>query len=128
MGRTGSRGGMVAAAARARVTTALVLAFLIAAPAFPGDDRQLVRPGTSPDVLIILDSSLSMNHDFTDAFDLPAYMDDFIYPQGTSANTNGSKLGVAKSVLRQVLSSTPNVNFAFSYYRNPNPRYGPESV
>jgi hypothetical protein len=69
-----------------------------------------------------------MNHDFTDSFDLPAYMDDFIYPQGTSPNTNGSKIGVAKSVLRQVLSTTAGVNFAFAYYRKPNPVFGPALV
>ena len=36
----------------------------------------------------------------------------------------GSKLGVAKSVLRQVLTNTAGVNWAFAYYRNPNQTFG----
>ena len=60
-----------------------------------------------------------MNDDFSDSYRLPAYMDDFIYPQGTVASL-GSKLAVAKSVLREVLSKSSNVNWAFSYYRNPD--------
>ncbi|MEP7132909.1 MAG: hypothetical protein ABI914_07075, partial [Acidobacteriota bacterium] len=108
-----------------RVGVAMLLLFVTASPALP-DDRQLLQAnsGSSTDVLVILDSSGSMNHEFTDTFELPAYMDDFLYPQGTAAGTNGSKIGVAKSVLRQVLSTTQNVNWGFAYYRNPNQTFG----
>jgi hypothetical protein len=104
----------------------MLLLFLTASPGAFADDRQLLQAnaGASADVLVILDSSHSMNRDFTDHFDLPAYMDDFIYPQGTAAATNGSKIGVAKSVLRQVMSTSQNVNWAFAYYRNPNQTFG----
>jgi hypothetical protein len=113
--------------ARHRVAVALALAFLNAAPAMP-DDRQLLHASTNTNVLVILDSSSSMMHDFTDNFDLPAYMDDFVYPEGTVAATNGSKFGVAKSVLRQVITETKGVNWAFASYRNPNPTFGAASV
>jgi hypothetical protein len=122
-----ARGGLVASVTRHRVAIALVLAFANAAPAIP-DDRNLLQPSPNTDVLLILDSSLSMNRDFTDSFDLPAYMDDFIYPQGTAPSTNGSKIGVAKKVLRQVLSTTKGVNWAFASYRNPNPTFGAASI
>ena len=125
--RTGFLRKLATPTARRRVGLSLVLTFLMAAPATP-DDRQLLQAAAGPDVLIILDSSLSMNHDFTDAFDLPAYMDDFLYPQGTSTGTSGSKIGAAKSVLREVLSTTAGVNFAFAYYRNPNPTFGAAQV
>ena len=39
-------------------------------------------------MLLILDSSHSMNNDFSDVYRLPAFMDDFIYPEGT-VNTVG---------------------------------------
>ena len=61
--------------------------------------------------------------DFTDHFDLPAYMDDFIYPEGTST-AQGSKFGVAKSVLRQVITESSGVNWGFASYQNPNPTFG----
>ena len=114
-----------ALARRHRVGVAMLLLFVTASPALP-DDRQLLQAnsGSATDVLVILDSSGSMNREFTDDFELPAYMDDFLYPQGTALGTNGSKIGVAKSVLRQVLSTTLNVNWAFAYYRNPNQTFG----
>ena len=117
--------GISAFVRRHRVAVTMLLLFVSATPARP-DDRQLLQTnaGASADVFVILDSSHSMNRDFTDAFDLPAYMDDFLYPQGTAAGTDGSKLGVAKSVLRQVLTQSQNVNWGFAYYRNPNQTFG----
>jgi hypothetical protein len=116
--------GLVGFAARHRAAAACVMLFLMASPARP-DDRQLLQAnsGANTNVLLILDSSTSMNNDFSDVYRLPAFMDDFIYPQGT-VNTAGSKIGVAKSVLRQVLTNTAGVNWAFSYYRNPNQTFG----
>ena len=104
------------------------MAFLIASPARP-DDRQLLQrnSGANTDVLVILDSSASMMRDVTDHFDLPAYMDDFVYPQGTAAN-NGSKFGIAKSALREVMTTASGVNWAFASYRNPNPTFGAASI
>ena len=64
-----------------------------------------------------------MDDEFSDTFRLPAYMDDFLYPQGTFT-VEGSKIGVAKSVLRQVMTNAVGVNWAFSYYRNPNQTFG----
>jgi Neisseria PilC beta-propeller domain len=117
-------GGIVGFVARHRAAATFLLLFLMAAPARP-DDRQLLQAnsGANTNVLLILDSSTSMNNDFSDVYRLPAFMDDFIYPQGT-VNTVGSKLGVAKSVLRQVLTNTAGVNWAFSYYRNPQQTFG----
>ena len=71
----------------------------------------------------MLDPSYAMANEFSDTYRLPACMDDFIYPEGTVA-TNGSKFAVAKSVLRQVLTTTSGVNWAFSYYRNPDQTFG----
>src|SRR5688572_10517194 len=111
--------------ARRRVGISIVLATLIASPAARGDDRQLLQDdsGAATDVLLILDSSLSMSSDFTNRFRLPAYMDDFIYPEGTT-DSNGSKLGIAKAVLRQVMTNAGGVNWSFAYYRNPNQTMG----
>ena len=111
--------------ARRRVAIALGLVTLLASPVARGDDRQLLQDdsGAATDVLVILDSSLSMSSDFTNRFRLPAYMDDFIYPEGTT-DSNGSKLGIAKSVLRQVMTNAGGVNWAFAYYRNPNQTVG----
>ena len=116
--------GLIGRAARHRVALVLLMVFLLAAPA-SSDDRNLLQTnvGANTDILIILDSSGSMNHEFTDTFMLPAYMDDFIYPEGTST-ANGSKIGVAKSVLREVLGKATGVNWAFAYYRNPNQKFG----
>ena len=110
---------------RHRVAAAVLLLGLSAVPALP-DDRQLLRvnSGAKTDVLVILDSSSSMLRDFSDRFDLPAGMDDFLYPEGTAFATNGSKLGVAKSVLRQVMTTMQGVNWAFASYRNPTPTFG----
>src|SRR5262249_3398192 len=80
--------------------------------------------GFKSDVLVILDSSGSMANEFSDVYRLPAYMDDFIYTEGTTAGAFGSKMGVAKSVLREVITNTNGVNWAFSYYRNPNQSMG----
>src|SRR5262245_53408136 len=111
-------------ATRHRAVAAWLLAFLIASPARP-DDRQLLQAnaGANTNVLVIMDSSHSMDAEFSDTFRLPAYMDDFLYPQGTF-NVEGSKLGVAKSVLRQVMTNAVGVNWAFAYYRNPNQTFG----
>ena len=70
-------------AARHRAAATFLLLFLMASPARP-DDRQLLQAnaGANTNVLLILDSSNSMNNDFSDTFRLPAYMDDFIYPAG----------------------------------------------
>jgi hypothetical protein len=101
----------------------MLLLVLNATPALP-DDRQLLRLGGGTNILVILDSSSSMMNDFGSVFDLPAYMDDFVYPQGTVAATNGSKLGVAKSVLREVITKSDGVNWAFATYRDSNPTFG----
>ena len=113
---------------RARIATLLL--FLTASPGAFADDRQLLQAnaGASADVLVILDSSTSMVREFTDNYELPAFMDDFIYPEGTVAATPGSKIGVAKSVLRQVMTQSQNVNWAFAYYRNPNQTFGASSA
>ena len=68
---------------RHRVATTFVTLFLMASPARP-DDRQLLQAnaGANTNVLLILDSSHSMNNDFSDTYRLPAFMDDFIYPGG----------------------------------------------
>jgi hypothetical protein len=107
---------------------ALLLIGLNAAPAF-ADDRQLLQAnaGAKTDVLLILDSSTSMHDEFLDQFVLPAYMDDFIYPEGT-ADSFGSKFAIAKSVLRDVMTNTQGVNWAFASYRNPNPRFGADEL
>ena len=123
--RTGSpleRRGILAWVSRRRAAVAILLLVLNASPAMP-DDRQLLRLSGSTDILVILDSSSSMTQDFVAHFDLPAYMDDFVYPEGTSA-TNGSKFGVAKSVLREVITKSEGVNWGFASYRNPNPTFG----
>ncbi|MEP6992881.1 MAG: PilC/PilY family type IV pilus protein [Acidobacteriota bacterium] len=110
---------------RFRGAVSSLLLLLTAVPGRP-DDRQLLQAnqGANTNVLLILDSSHSMNDEFAAKYRLPAYMDDFLYPQGTSEGTSGSKLGVAKSVLRQTLSITSGVNWAFAYYRNPNQTFG----
>src|SRR5262249_2617543 len=111
--------GLVGFAARHRAATAFLLLFLMASPARP-DDRQLLQAnsGATTNVLLILDTSTSMNDDFSDVYRLPAFMDDFIYPEGT-VPASGSKFAIAKSVLRQVLTNTAGVNWAFATYRNP---------
>src|ERR1700674_4604980 len=114
---------------RHRARVAILLLFLVASPATP-DDRQLLQAtsGAKTDVLLILDSSGSMPSEFTAAMRLPAYMDDFVYPQGTAPDTYGSKIGVAKKVLRQVITkSSSSVNWAFSRYRNPTQRRGSDA-
>jgi len=110
---------------RHRVAFTFLALFLMTSPARP-DDRQLLQAnsGANTNVLLILDSSNSMAKEFSDTYPLPAFMDDFIYPEGTVANTNGSKLAIAKSVVRQVMTNTSGVNWAFSYYRNPNQTFG----
>src|SRR4029077_1621859 len=120
------RARLLAFAARHRVAVAILLVFVIADPAFARDDRDLLKAnaGFKSDVLVILDSSGSMADDFSDVFRLPAYMDDFIYTEGTTPGAFGSKMGVAKSVLREVVTNTVGVNWAFSYYRNPNQSMG----
>lgn len=124
--------GLVGWTARHRGVATFLLLFLMALPARPFDDRYLLQAnaGANTDVLLILDSSTSMASDFTDTFgdELPAYADDFIYPEGSVKNTFGSKFGVAKSVLRAVISNTAGVNWAFSYYRNPNQTAGAASL
>jgi hypothetical protein len=108
---------------------AILMACLVASPS-SADDRQLLQAnaGANANVLVILDSSHSMDDDFSGAFRMPAYMDDFFYPQGTHAAGDpiafGSKLGLAKSVLREVITKTAGVNWALTYYRNPNQTYG----
>ena len=74
---------------RHRVATTFLALFLMASPARP-DDRQLLQAnaGANTNVLLILDSSYSMNNDFSDAYRLPAFMDDFIYPEGTVADAS----------------------------------------
>ena len=109
---------------RHRVATTFVALFLISSPARP-DDRQLLQAnaGAPANVLIILDSSYSMNNEFSDTYRLPAFLDDFIYPEGTTAAV-GSKFAVAKRVLRKVMTSAAGVNWAFTTYRNPDPTFG----
>ena len=109
---------------RHRVATTFVALFLISSPARP-DDRQLLQAnaGAPANVLIILDSSYSMNNEFSDTYRLPAFLDDFIYPEGTTAAV-GSKFAVAKRVLRKVMTSAAGVNWAFATYRNPDPTFG----
>ena len=109
---------------RHRVATTFVALFLVSSPARP-DDRQLLQAnaGAPANVLIILDSSYSMNNEFSDTYRLPAFLDDFIYPEGTTTAV-GSKFAVAKRVLRKVMTSAAGVNWAFSTYRNPDPTFG----
>ena len=120
--------GMIGFVERHRTAATFVSLFLMASSARP-DDRQLLQAnaGANTNVLLILDSSHSMNNDFSDTYRLPAFMDDFIYPEGTVA-TEGSRLGVAKSVLRQVMTNTAGVNWAFSYFRNPVQTFGAEDT
>ena len=109
---------------RHRVATTFLALFLVSSPARP-DDRQLLQAnaGAPANVLIILDSSYSMNNEFSDTYRLPAFLDDFIYPEGTTSAV-GSKFAVAKRVLRKVMTSAAGVNWAFSTYRNPDPTFG----
>ena len=108
--------------------------YLTAAPALP-DDRQLLQAnaGAKAWVLLILDSSTSMNDEFSDTYRLPAYMDDFVYVENSAAVgpvSYGSKLGIAKSVLRDVIAKSATgsgINWAFSYYRNPKQALGPSN-
>ena len=122
--------GLVGWAARHRGAATFLLLFLMASPARPNDDRQLLQAnaGAKAWVLLILDSSHSMNDDFSDNYRLPAYMDDFIYPEAASSTSIGSKLAIAKSVLREVItksaSGATGINWAFSYYRNPLQTFG----
>ena len=118
--------GLVGWAARHRGAVTFLLLFLIASPATP-DDRQLMQAnaGAKAWVLLIMDSSHSMNDDFSDLYRLPAYMDDFVYVEN-SANVGpvsyGSKIAIAKSVIRDVIAKSETgsgINWAFSYYRNP---------
>jgi hypothetical protein len=119
---------MLAWVSRRRAAVAILLLVLNASPAMP-DDRQLLLLSGGTDILVIMDSSASMQHEFFDRFELPAYMDDFIYPEGTTAATYGSKLGVAKSVLREVITkSAGTVNWGFASYRNPNPTFGAAGI
>src|ERR1700726_4231025 len=92
--------GVVGLAGRHRAPATFLPLFMMSSPARP-DDRQLLQAnaGANTNVLLIMDSSHSMNNEFSDHYRLPAFMDDFMYPQGTVA-TVGSKFGVAKSVLR----------------------------
>ena len=83
--------GLIGLVARHRVATTFVTLFLMASPG-RSDDRQLLQAsaGAHVNVLVILDSTYTMNDDFSDDFRLPAYMDDFIYPEGvTSPGTYG---------------------------------------
>ena len=106
--------GLVGFVARHRMAAAVLLLFMMASPARPAD-RQLLQAnaGANTNVLLILDSSHSMNNEFSDHYRLPAFMDDFIYPEGT-VPASGSKFAIAKSVLRQVLTNTAGVNWAFA--------------
>jgi hypothetical protein len=116
--------GLVGFAARHRAATTFLLLFLMASPARP-DDRQLLQAnsGANTNVLLILDTSTSMTDDFSDVYRLPVFMDDFIYPEGT-VPASGSKIGIAKSVLREVLTNASGVNWAFTTYRNPFQTFG----
>ncbi len=96
-------------------TLALAVAVLagLGLPA-PGraDDRDLLfaKRQAAPNVLIILDSSGSMNDDFTDSYNYAAWMDD---PR--------SKLQTAKQVLKTVLphiEATTPINFGFTTYQS----------
>ena len=120
---------------RHRATATFLLLFLMAAPARPVDDRQLLQAnaGAKAWVLLIMDSSHSMNDNFANIdplsdYRLPAYMDDFVYPQDANVPTTyGSKLAIAKSVIRDVITKSEagsGINWAFSYYRNPNQALG----
>ena len=102
--------GLAGFVRRHRVATTFVALFLMASPARP-DDRQLLQAnaGAATNVLLILDTSYSMTAEFSDTYRLPAFMDDFIYPEGTVA-TNGSKFAIAKSVIRQVMTNASGVN------------------
>lgn len=125
-----SSAGLIGWVGRHRVPIALLLILAIASPAWASDDRQLMKQnsGANVNVMVILDSSTSMVDEFNDSFKLPAYMDDFIYPQGTGDSSGndaqGSKFALAKSVLRQVITSSVGVNWAFTYYKNPTPVMG----
>ncbi|HEY2797915.1 MAG TPA: hypothetical protein VGK26_08515, partial [Thermoanaerobaculia bacterium] len=112
-----------------------LLMYLTAMPALP-DDRQLLQAnaGAKAWVLLILDSSTSMNDEFSDTYRLPAYMDDFVYVENSAAVgpvSYGSKLGIAKSVLRDVIAKSATgsgINWAFSYYRNPKQTLGSSNL
>ncbi|HEY4230757.1 MAG TPA: hypothetical protein VGO79_11325, partial [Thermoanaerobaculia bacterium] len=118
-------------ASRHRAAVTFLLMYLTAMPAMP-DDRQLLQAnaGAKAWVLLILDSSTSMNDEFSDTYRLPAYMDDFVYVENSAAVgpvSYGSKLGIAKSVLRDVIAKSATgtgINWAFSYYRNPKQTLG----
>src|SRR5215831_12003827 len=120
------RHGLVGWVARHRAAVTFLLLFLMASPATP-DDRQLLQAnaGAKAWVLLILDSSHSMNDEFTDNYRLPAFMDDFVYVEN-SPNVGcgtppcpvsyGSKIAIAKSVLRDVISKSATgtgINWAF---------------
>ena len=117
--------GLVGWASRHRMVATFLLLFLMASPARPVDDRQLLQAnaGAKAWVLLIMDSSHSMNDEFSDTYRLPAYMDDFVYPQNAGPTSYGSKIALAKSVIRDVITKSESgsgINWAFSYYRNPN--------
>jgi Neisseria PilC beta-propeller domain len=117
--------GLVGFVARHRAAATFLLLFLMASPARPSDDRQLLQAnsGANTNVLLILDTSTSMTDDFSDVYRLPVFMDDFIYPEGTTPAA-GSKFAIAKSVLREVLTNTAGVNWAFTTYRDPYQTFG----
>jgi hypothetical protein len=91
-----------------RIAVLLILATVVA-PVLRADDRALLLANRSadPNVLIILDSSGSMNDDFTDNYAFAAWMDD---PR--------SKTQTAKRVLLDVLPTIAHVNFGFTTYHS----------
>src|SRR5262249_16629010 len=127
--------GLVGWASRHRAAVTFLLMYLMASPAMPVDDRQLLQAnaGAKAWVLLIMDSSTSMNDEFSDTYRLPAYMDDFVYVENSAAVgpvSYGSKIGIAKSVLRDVIAKSATgsgINWAFSYYRNPKQAIGPSN-
>ena len=95
---------------RHRVATTFVALFLMTSPARP-DDRQLLQANAGAATNVLATSmSYSMNNEFSDTYRLPAFMDDFIYPEGTTT-VQGSKFAAAKRVLRKVMTSAAGVNW-----------------
>ena len=116
--------GLSGFAVRHRAAVAWLLAFLIAAPPRP-DDRQLLQANAGANTNV-LSSSTPPTRWTTSSPTRSACRRTWTTSSTRRAPSpvEGSKLGVAKSVLRQVMTNAVGVNWAFAYYRNPNQTFG----
>jgi hypothetical protein len=115
------------------VPALLVAACLAAAAGAPahGDDRELLRRGTSdPYVFILFDTSGSMHWSpRCTAEQLAAGVCDFLCPTGDcyvplASDDPASKFRQAKEALFEVIEASDNVDFGFATYNQDELRIG----